>query len=285
MHRSILTLVVVMGTAKAAFAVVPQQINHQGVVNVNGNRFNGSGTFRFAIVDPDTGLNLWTNDGTNEGSMGLPTGGVVVAVETGVYSVALGDTALANMTSVPNAVFDDSNAALRIWFDDGINGNQQLSPDHALTSAPYAYRLPNLHVDGTGKVGIGTGVPTESLEVVGNILASGSITQGSSRALKEGIQPLTSDDAVDAVMQLAPMTYRYKADRRMDNHVGFIAEDVPELLATPDRRGIAPMDVVALLTRVVQHQQDLLNEKDCQIRDLADRLAEIEAKLSGTTAP
>jgi hypothetical protein len=34
--------------------------------------------------------------------------------------------------------------------------------------------------------------------------------------------------------------------------VGFIAEDVPELVATKDRKGLSPMDIVAVLTKVVQ---------------------------------
>lgn len=47
-----------------AFADVPGQINHQGVVKVNGVPFDGTGLFRFAIVDPDAPKNLWSNDGS-----------------------------------------------------------------------------------------------------------------------------------------------------------------------------------------------------------------------------
>ena len=83
------------------------------------------------------------------------------------------------------------------------------------------------------------------LNVTGNITATGTITPGSSRDLKEDIAELTLQHALDTVRALRPVTFRYKADKR-DGHVGFIAEDVPELLATPDRRGIAPMDVVAV---------------------------------------
>jgi len=39
--------------------------------------------------------------------------------------------------------------------------------------------------------------------------------------------------------------------------VGFIAEDVPDLVATEDRKG---MDVVAVLTKVVQDQQKTIEE-------------------------
>ncbi len=122
----------------AAASDVPAAINHQGVVSVSGIRFTGSGQFRFAIVDPDTGNNVWTNDGTELGTPGTPTDAVSLSVADGIYSVALGDAALANMTAIPSTLFSDGNLKLRIWFDDGTNGNQQLSPDHKLTSVPYA---------------------------------------------------------------------------------------------------------------------------------------------------
>ena len=42
--------------------------------------------------------------------------------------------------------------------------------------------------------------------------------------------------------------------------VGFIAEDVPDLVATKDRKSLSPMDLTAVLTKVVQGQQGLLQE-------------------------
>jgi hypothetical protein len=42
--------------------------------------------------------------------------------------------------------------------------------------------------------------------------------------------------------------------------VGFIAEDVPDLVATEDRKGMSAMDVVAVLTKVVQDQQQTIEE-------------------------
>lgn len=38
------------------------------------------------------------------------------------------------------AIFADDNALLRIWFDDGVNGLQALTPDHKLTSSAYSHR-------------------------------------------------------------------------------------------------------------------------------------------------
>ncbi len=132
-----------MVAALSSASDVPAAINHQGVVSVNGVRFMGPGLFRFAIVDPDTGNNVWTNDGTEVGTANAPTDAVSLSVVDGVYSVALGDSDLANMTVIPPALFRDGNLKLRIWFDDGTHGNQQLAPDHVLTSVPYAMTAAN----------------------------------------------------------------------------------------------------------------------------------------------
>ena len=53
-----------------------------------------------------------------------------------------------------------------------------------------------------------------------------------------------------------PVKYNYKADKA-EKYVGFIAEEVPELVAMNDRKSLSPMDIVAVLTKVVQEQQKL----------------------------
>ena len=83
--------------------------------------------------------------------------------------------------------------------------------------------------------------------------------QTSSRAYKDNIRELSIKEALDTLEKLNPVTYVYKSDRNQQ-HVGFIAEDVPELVATKDRRGLSSMDVVAVLTRAVQQQQAVIEE-------------------------
>ena len=127
----------------AAAADVPQTINHQGVVQVGITPFSGTGSFRFAIMENGGGLSLWTNDGSNIGTGLMPANAVSLEVNNGVYTVRLGDTALyGNMVALPpSALADDGNGlSLRIWFDDGAHGAQELLPVQPLTSAPFAYR-------------------------------------------------------------------------------------------------------------------------------------------------
>lgn len=125
------------------WADVPQTVNHQGLVQVDGVPFDGTGQFKFAILDA-SGVNVWTNDGTNLVLNGEPDTFEDVDVVAGVYSVILGgDGPGYSMTPIPPSVFNEADRRLRIWFDDGVNGIQQLSPEHALTSSPYGHNAAN----------------------------------------------------------------------------------------------------------------------------------------------
>ena len=134
MFRSIITIAMTILASFSTFAAIPLQINHQGVIKVDGEPFNGNGDFRFALVDPDTGNNLWTNDGSNLDSNTRPTMPVNLPVINGIYNVRLGDILLSNMTTIAPTVFNDDNIVLRIWFDDGVNVVKRMTPDRVLTS-------------------------------------------------------------------------------------------------------------------------------------------------------
>ncbi|MCK7574508.1 MAG: hypothetical protein MZV65_00275 [Chromatiales bacterium] len=58
--------------------------------------------------------------------------------------------------------------------------------------------------------------------------------------------------------------------------MGFIAEDVPDLVATKDRKGLSPMDIVAVMTKVVQEQQGMIEKQQEIIEKLNARLDDLE---------
>src|SRR3954452_4365612 len=90
-------------------AQVPQIINYQGRVLAGSTNFNGTGQFKFALVDPGGSTTFWSNDGTSvEGSE--PSGAVSLTVTNGLYSVLLGDTSISNMTvAIPFSAFTNSD--------------------------------------------------------------------------------------------------------------------------------------------------------------------------------
>jgi hypothetical protein len=99
--------------------------------------------------------------------------------------------------------------------------------------------------------------------------SSGQWLDASSREYKENIQEITSIEALKALKGLQPVKYNFKRDVSKDLTVGFIAEDVPDLVATKDRKALSPLEIVAVLTRVVQEQQVL-------VAQLSERITELE---------
>lgn len=196
-----------IGFSQTTFAV-PGMINFQGKLEVNGAPFSGTGFFRFAIVD-DTGTTIfWAND-DNEPPISEPTTDVQIdGIVNGLYNVVLGDSP---QLSIPASVFDNDNIFLRIWFDDGQTGMQQLNPDQKVVSVGFSLKtqdantLANLsstqflrsdqddETSGSlfvnGNIGIGTSSPDARLHVNGDSLFSGFLF-GSN--LSEGYAQITS---------------------------------------------------------------------------------------------
>jgi len=138
-----------------------------------------------------------------------------------------------------------------------------------------------------GNVGIGTSSPSYPLQMGSGAYVSsgGAWTNASSREYKTDVKQLSAEKAMAALSQLKPVEFAYKADTE-ERHVGFIAEDAPDIVASKDRKGMSPMDVVAVLTKVVQEQQKFIREQkeivqkqQKTISELSERVAELKNKL------
>ncbi len=118
--------------------MIPQEINYQGKIEVNGIPFNGPGKFKFAITNGQGSVYYWTNDATSPTLPNPPANPVQLTVANGILSVRLGNAEIPYMAPVPPSVFQNQDTWLRIWFDDGRHGFKRLSPDQKLASVPYA---------------------------------------------------------------------------------------------------------------------------------------------------
>jgi hypothetical protein len=63
---------------------------------------------------------------------------VTLTVSNGLYAVLLGNTELTNMTAIAPAALEYADVRLRVWFNDGTKGFQQISPDQRLAAVPYS---------------------------------------------------------------------------------------------------------------------------------------------------
>ncbi|WP_064791765.1 tail fiber domain-containing protein [Shewanella woodyi] len=138
-----------------------------------------------------------------------------------------------------------------------------------------AAELFTIHQDGKIFIGDSSGANHNTVHALdtatGAHLTTGGVwTNASSRDLKEKIVSLGEDIALETLKSLMPVTYMYKTEPG-ESYVGFIAEDVPSVVATNDRKSLASMDIVAVLTKVVQMQEQ-------RITQLSNRLESIESK-------
>jgi hypothetical protein len=139
---------------------------------------------------------------------------------------------------------------------------------------------PRITIKGNGYVGIGTQDPSYPLQMGGGAYTNGSSwVDASSREYKENIKGLKLEDAIGTLQGLNPVTFSYKVTPG-ENHVGFVAEDVPNLVATKDRKGLSPMDIVAVLTKVVQEQQKMVKELKGENEGLKAKNESLENRLS-----
>jgi hypothetical protein len=179
----------------------------------------------------------------------------------------------------------NENAGLYLDRTDGVtfklNCTDSLAQIGSVSSHKVNFVVGNsakMTIDTTGYVGIGTTSPTHLVHLSGGAYSDGSTWQPScSRALKENITDLTLDEAMNALEGLNPVKFNYKINKDED-YIGFIAEDVPELVATKERKSINTMDVVAVLTKVIQEQQKFIREQQKINAELQKKIAELEEK-------
>ncbi len=108
--------------------------NYQGRVLVDGTAYTGVGEMKVAIITTSgTAISLWSNDGSSvaaaEPALSFP-----VQVIGGIFDIMVGDEAV-GMDGLHGILFNrDDELAVRVWFNDGVNGFQQLVPDRRLTN-------------------------------------------------------------------------------------------------------------------------------------------------------
>ena len=117
---------------------------------------------------------------------------------------------------------DGSVVAIGALFNDGVNGGNS---GHARIYELQTYKvLTTDKIYTTSNVGIGTSTPAYTLDVVGDIYATGSITSSSDRRVKSDIQKI--ENALEKIEQLNGYTFTMN-DKR---HTGVIAQEVLPVL-------------------------------------------------------
>ncbi len=138
----------------------------------------------------------------------------------------------------------------------------------------------------SGPVGIGTATPTQQLHVIGNILASGTITPSSAK-LKENVQPIRN--ALEGLAGLEAVRFDWKPEEAKarggrTHDLGFIAEDVanafPEVVFRDDHGEILGLDYSRMSAVAVGAIKELRVEHEAEIRTLRQEIEALQQRLA-----
>jgi hypothetical protein len=89
------------------------------------------------------------------------------------------------------------------------------------------------------------------------------------------------------IMEMDLVYYRYKNQEDDRRYLGVVAEEAPEQVVTPDRKGLSLSEFAAFAMAglkaqqaEIEAQQALIEEKDCQIVDVQIQVKETQARLA-----
>ena len=149
----------------------------------------------------------------------------------------------------------------------------------------YAGGINRVSITNAGNIGIGIAQPGAKLHVVGNILASGTITPSDVR-YKKDIQPLNG--ALKTIMSLSAFSYLLRTkefpEMQFDSRrqLGFIAQDVetvlPELVYTVNNgyKAIDYTRIVPLLVEGMKEQQHTIEKQQHTIDQQQQQIDELK---------
>ena len=122
----------------------PTTVLYQGYVTVGDTPHDGTGYFKFAVVNAAGTTTYWSNNGTSTGG-NQPTAAVSRPVSDGYFTILLGDTSLGGMTQALNpTVFDKPGRSLRVWFATSASGPFTQLSLVPIAAAPYALNAETL---------------------------------------------------------------------------------------------------------------------------------------------
>jgi hypothetical protein len=256
---------------------------NKGITIASGNLTLNSGSLNFGNTTP-VPVSISISDSTlffrakNKNSMVIDNGNVGIGVDAPKQKLEVaGDAWIKGSTTLATLVGDNINVGI------GIEKPNAKLHIQAANKQPEMLRL----TDSDGQIRL-------SIQLEGNDgiilrgknyvnvapqLRANSVTVTSSRSLKENIATLSNQEAQEVLQSLNPVKFTYRADPAQTLHWGFIAEDVPELLASVDKQAISPVDIIAALTQLVKDHQDTIASLRHLLQEQGQALSSLEQKV------
>ena len=119
------------------------------------------------------------------------------------------------------------------------------------------------------------------ISTTGNVFIKGTLTENSSRALKENFVTVDDQSVLEKLDKLSILCWNYKYSTKDDNHMGPVAEDFYKAFELgKDDKHIAPRDMAGVALAGVKALNRKLAQKDAEIKLLKERLASLEIMIN-----
>lgn len=283
----------------------------------------GAKTFTAALTQSGGDVNfdsgtLFVDESGNR--VGIGTSSPTVRAELEIYGdVALGDvsaiisnndfsgtTSTAELKFLPGRQAGYANPLKIVAGKEGVNWASSNARDgfmafHTVLNEVSAEAM---RITSTGNVGIGKTSPAEKLHVVGNIVATGTITPSySDYNLKTNISDLT--DGLDVILDLKPKTFNFISDNDLglenDLIVGLVAQDVEQSLSSKPYlnsiikqigkyKAIDVHKIIPITVKAIQEQQAIietirseLTDKSSIIQTQASEINQLKSLIQSLT--
>jgi hypothetical protein len=141
----------------------------------------------------------------------------------------------------------------------------------------------SLTLSTTGKVGIGKTDPAQALDVVGNIVATGTVTGSSDRNIKENFAPVDPQKVLERVSAMPIQRWNYIGEDVP--HIGPVAQDFYGAFAVGmDDKHISMVDADGVALAAIQGLNAKLEKENAELKRQLDELKakerERDARLS-----
>jgi hypothetical protein len=183
---------------------------------------------------------------------------------TGPYATVGGgrlNNATGRCATVPGGLSNDAMGSFSMAGGEGVDVNTSAHHTFAFgnsfaTSTPNAFVLYN---GGATKIGIDVVNPSYVIDIQDGAYCTGTNwVNASERGLMKNTSPLSTGELRAVLEELngtSVVRYQYESEDTGEEHIGLIAEDAPEAIATPAHDGINTADAIGWLVAIAKAQQ------------------------------
>lgn len=232
-------------------------------LQMSTNTFTIEGNTQQNIFNIDTRANADVLNIDDNGSVGVGTTSPAAKFE-------VDGTASSALMRVENS---SATSALRTVFAVVNNGPPSFSfQDSSAGGTDWLFRS-----SGVGWFSIAAvGEPENAMVLTpgGNMTIAGTLTQGSSREIKQDIHPTDGREILTKVASLPVSTWNYKDKEPNVVHMGPMAEDFHEIFKLGrNGKGISTMDTSGVALAAIKGLYELVQQKDDEITLLKEKMA------------